>query len=252
MATEISRLNRYIDQAKMITFFGGAGVSTESGIPDYRSKGGRYTKMKEQQEDPRKILNRRYILNHPEEFFNRRAQNNRPKPLPNMAHRVLANLEKNGKDIRVLTQNVDGLHQQAGHRYVLELHGSGRTWHCMKCEREYSPNELERDEKNIPRCYVDNGIVRPSVTYFGENPQKHVLEKAKEVIAESDLLIIAGTSLTVFPVKNLIHHFEDGHVVVINNETLNTGKLNVDLFIQEPVGETFAKLSDYNQNIQVK
>lgn len=241
MDSEILMLKNYIENARLITFFGGAGVSTESGIADYRSKDGRYTKMEERQEDPRKILNRRYILNHPEKFFNRRREEGDP-PIPNMAHRVLADMEKNGKDIRVLTQNVDGLHQAAGHRYVLELHGNGRTWFCMECERKYLPEEIGRDEKNIPRCYVENGIVRPSVTYFGENPKKHVFDKAKEVLSKSDLLIIAGTSLTVYPVKNLIHSFEGENVIVINNEEIDTGKLDVDLFIQKPVGETFAKL----------
>ncbi len=242
MDSEIRLLKQYIDQAKMVTFFGGAGVSTESGIPDYRSRDGQYTKMEEEQEDPRKILNRRNIMNNPVEFFNR-PRKPRIHPEPNMAHRVLADLEKSGKDIRVLTQNVDGLHQKAGHRYVLELHGNGRTWFCMECERVYLPNELERDGDNVPRCYVDNGIVRPSVTYFGENPKKEVIEKAKEVIEQSDLLIIAGTSLTVYPVKNLIYRFEGKRVVVINKEELDTGDLEVDLFIQGPVGETFEKLS---------
>lgn len=241
MDSEILLLNQYIEQAAIITFFGGAGVSTESGIPDYRSKDGQYTKMEEGQEDPRKILNRRYIMNHPEKFFNR-PEKVRINPVPNRAHRVLADLERDGKDIRVLTQNVDGLHQMAGHRYVLELHGSGRTWYCMECGREYLPEEAARDEQNIPRCYVDQGIVRPGVTYFGENPKKHVLDQAREVIENSDLLIIAGTSLSVYPVKNLIHHFNGKRVVVINNEELDTGKLDVDLFIQKPVGETFAKI----------
>lgn len=243
MHSEIGQLKQYIQQANIITFFGGAGVSTESGIPNYRSKDGRYTKMEEQDEDPRKILNRRYIINHPKDFFKHQENNHRPKPHPNMAHRVLADLEKGGKDIRVLTQNVDGLHQKAGHRYVLELHGSGRTWYCMDCERVYDPNEIERDENNIPRCYVDNGIVRPGVTYFGENPKKHVMEKAKEVMTQSDLLIIAGTSLSVYPAKNLINYFEGERVVVINNEPLKTETLSVDLFLQKPVGKTFAKLS---------
>lgn len=243
MESEILQLKKIINEANLITFFGGAGVSTESGIPDYRSKDGRYTKMKEQAEDPRKILNRRYIEKYPEKFFNRKRED-QPTPKPNRAHQVLAELEKNGKDIRVLTQNVDGLHQQAGHRYVLELHGSGRTWFCMACERVYQPEEIERDEQNIPRCYVDNGIVRPGVTYFGENPQSYVLEKAKEVLSKSDALIIAGTSLRVYPVKNLIHHFKGKHVVVINNEPLDTGSLNVNLFIQKPVAEIFDKLRD--------
>lgn len=241
MEADILQLQEYIEQADLITFFGGAGVSTESGIPDYRSKDGRYTKMKEDAEDPRKILNRRYIMNYPEKFFNR-PQREGLKPKPNMAHKVLADLEKNGKDIRVLTQNVDGLHQQAGHRYVIELHGNGRTWFCMECERVYLPEEVERDEENIPRCYVDQGIVRPAVTYFGENPDRTLIEKAEEVMYTSDLLIIAGTSLSVNPVKNIIQRFKGDHVVVINNEALDTGKIDVDLFIQAPVGETLAKL----------
>lgn len=241
MEADILQLQEYIEQADLITFFGGAGVSTESGIPDYRSKDGRYTKMKEDAEDPRKILNRRYIMNYPEKFFNRPRRESL-KPKPNMAHKVLADLEKNGKDIRVLTQNVDGLHQQAGHRYVIELHGNGRTWFCMECERVYLPEEVERDEQNIPRCYVDQGIVRPAVTYFGENPDRTLIEKAEEVMHTSDLLIIAGTSLSVNPVKNIIQRFKGDHVVVINNEALDTGKIEVDLFIQAPVGETLAKL----------
>lgn len=242
MNSEIKLLKQYIDDADLLTFFGGAGVSTESGIPDYRSRDGRYTKMEEEQEDPRKILNRRYIEKNPVAFFNRPRQR-QIKPEPNMAHHVLAQMERQGKDIRVLTQNVDGLHQKAGHRYVLELHGNGRTWFCMECERVYLPDEIERDAQNVPRCYVDNGIVRPAVTYFGENPQPHIIEKAKEVIAESDLLIIAGTSLTVYPVKNLIHYFRGERVIVINKEKLETGDLEVDLFIKGAVGETFAQLS---------
>lgn len=242
MDSKVSLLKKYITQADLITFFGGAGVSTESGIPDYRSKDGRYTKMKEREEDPRRILNRRFIENHPEAFFNRRKESDF-NPKPNMAHKVLADLEKQGKDIRVLTQNVDGLHQKAGHRYVLELHGNNRIWFCVTCGREYLPEELKRDNKNIPRCYVDQGIIRPDVTYFGESLKQHVLKEAKTVISESDLLIIAGTSLTVYPVKNLIQHFKGERTIVINNEALDTGDLEVALFIQHPVGEIFKKLA---------
>lgn len=241
MEPEILQLQKYIDEANIVTFFGGAGVSTESGIPDYRSKDGRYTQMKERNEDPRKFLNRRYLLKHPEDFFRRRESNEKIDPQPNQAHRVLAQMEKEGKDIRVLTQNVDGLHQKAGHRFVLELHGNARTWFCMTCGRVYQPDEIERDEKNVPRCYVDQGIVRPNVTYFGENLKRHVIEEAKEVMRQSDLLVIAGTSLTVYPVKNFIHDFKGERVVVINNEPLKTGDLSIDLFIQKPVGETFGK-----------
>lgn len=199
MNQKLTQLNEMIKEAKIISFFGGAGVSTESGLPDYRSKDGRYTKMNENNVDPRKVLNRRYIKNNPIDFFNRYRRDNQFQPKPNAAHRFLADLEKRGKDVRVLTQNVDSLHHKAGHRFVLELHGHQRTWFCMTCERVYLPNELEQDENNVPRCHIDNGIIRPNVIYFGESPKNHIMDKAKEVLSESDLLIIAGTSLRVPP-----------------------------------------------------
>ncbi|UUX34642.1 NAD-dependent protein deacylase [Fundicoccus culcitae] len=247
--SQIMQLKQYIEEAHITTFYGGAGVSTESGIPDYRSREGTYTKMEAANQDPKKIMNRRYIKNNPIEFFNR-PEPERGKVEPNSAHKMLAALEKSGHDIRVITQNVDGLHQKAGHRWVLELHGSGRTWYCMDCERVYLPHELQRDKDNVPRCYVDNGIVRPGVVFFGENVQPENLTKTKETIQKSDLLIIAGTSLTVFPANQLIYEFKGRRVVMINKEKLPIQQLNVDLYIEAPVGETFAALNaHYNFNL---
>lgn len=240
----LKRLQQYIEEAKIITFFGGAGVSTESGIPDYRSSEGTYTKMEENRQDPKKIMNRRYIQSNPVEFFNRPEPERRIIE-PNPAHKMLAEFEKSGHDIRVITQNVDGLHQRAGHRWVLELHGSGRSWYCMDCQRVYLPSELQRDKDNVPRCYVDNGIVRPGVVFFGENVQPENLEKTKTTIQKSDLLIIAGTSLTVFPANRLIYEFKGRRVVIINTEKLAVDQLNVDLYIEAPVGETFAELNRF-------
>ena len=241
MDPQIKQLKAYIDEAKTIVFFGGAGVSTESGLPDYRSREGRYTKLEKQQLDPKKVMNIKYIMEHPEAFFNRPKPEQKP-PEPNAAHQVLAAMEQNGKDIRVITQNVDGLHQKAGHRSVQELHGHNRTWYCMKCLREYLPEEVQRDEQNVPRCPIDNGIVRPSVVYFGENPDRKVMDRSKKAIQAADLLIIAGTSLTVNPAKNLIYHFNGKRVVVINQEAIDTKALEVDLFIKGKVGEILSKL----------
>lgn len=243
MTTQIETLQKLINEAKSIAFFGGAGVSTESGLPDYRSNTGTYTELEQQQLDPKKVMSKRFLMEHPEKFFNR--PNTRKTPLlpkPNAAHLYLAELEKKGKDVRIITQNVDGLHQVAGSKLGIELHGNNRHFHCMKCGREYPYNEIQRDEQNIPRCPIDNGIIRADVILFGENLKPGVLDRAKKIMASSDLLIIAGTSLTVNPSKNLIHYFEGNHVVVINKTPLDLD-LTVDLTIEGAVGEIFSQLS---------
>lgn len=237
-------VKQWLADAHLIAFFGGAGVSTESGLKDYRSRDGQYTKMTSDEEDPRKIMNRRYIMTHPEKFFNRPQASPSQVIEPNAAHLVLAQWEKEGKDVRVITQNVDGLHHKAGHRFVIELHGSGRNWHCMECGRVYLPNEAPRDQQNIPRCYVDHGIVRPSVIFFGENPKADDIKRSIETIHRADVLVIAGTSLSVYPAKNLIHHFKGDKVIVINREPLDLKTLKEDVFIQGEVGQILSQLND--------
>lgn len=251
MANEarLKLVKEWLSDARLIAFFGGAGVSTESGLKDYRSRDGQYSTMAAGQEDPRKIMSRRYIMTQPEKFFNRPQPERQQEIKPNAAHLVLAEWEKAGKDIRIITQNVDGLHQQAGHRFVIELHGNGRTWHCMTCGRVYLPNEAPRDEQNIPRCYVDQGIVRPSVIFFGENPKTEDIQLSIETIKQADVLIVAGTSLSVYPAKNLIHHFVGKRVIVINREPLNLQTLEVDAFIQGEVGQIFTTLDKLQPNI---
>ncbi|WP_414839710.1 NAD-dependent protein deacylase [Carnobacterium sp. TMP28] len=243
MTNPIETLQQFINEAEHITFFGGAGVSTESGLPDYRSDDGAYTELERQKLDPRRVMSKRYLINSPEKFFNQPNKNKKwIKPEPNAAHLYLAALENKPKDVRIITQNVDRLHQTAGSKLVVELHGNNRHFHCMVCGREYKPKEIQKDEQNIPRCPIDNGIIRADVVLFGENIKPEVLARAKELIASSDLLIIAGTSLTVHPAKNLIHYFTGKRVVVINKTPLKID-LPIDLVIQEAVGETFKKLS---------
>lgn len=245
MDQNISQLQQYIAEANQITFFGGAGVSTESGLPDYRSSTGRYKELERKGIDPKVLMSKRFMLEHPEIFFKRPDKESAPKkPEPNAAHHYLAKLEEARKDIRIVTQNVDGLHQKAGSRFVLELHGSDHYWYCMNCERKYQRAELTRDVEGIPRCPIDHGIIRPAVILFGENPDPIIIKKSKETIAHSDLLIIAGTSLSVYPAKNLTRYFKGKHVVVINEESIPTPNLIVDLFIQAPVGQTLSRLPD--------
>lgn len=232
----IEKLAHYMNEAKIICFYGGAGTSTESGIPDYRSKHGIWTLMEENNQNPQYFANAKRIKENPEEFFKVRKRKG-SSPQPNNAHYTLADLEKRGKDIRVITQNVDGLHQKAGHRFVLELHGNHRKWHCMDCGRIYRPNELQYDEKGVPRCYVDQGVVRPNVVYFGENANRETVEMSKQTLQVSNLLIIAGTSLTTPLAKRLVQLFQGEHVVIINNDPLNIEPLPTDLFIQHSVGE---------------
>lgn len=240
---KMMQLREYLKEAKITVFYGGAGTSTESGISDYRSQHGVWTAMEKDGFDPLKYSNPKYIAAHPEEYF----KNHKEKPQnikPNATHQVLAQLENSGKDIRVITQNVDGLHQQAGHRYVLELHGNSRVWHCMDCGREFAVKELQRDEQGVPRCYVDQGIVRPNVVFFGENASRDTVDKAKWTLSQADLLIIAGTSLTTPLAKRLIHHFKGERVVIINRDELDISPMKVDLFIQADVGKTLHALSD--------
>lgn len=241
MTNQIETLQKFIDEAEHIVFFGGAGVSTESGLPDYRSDNGAYTELERQKLDPRRVMSKIYLVNFPEKFFSK-PNKKKIKPEPNASHLYLAELENKPKDVRIITQNIDGLHQTAGSKLVVELHGNNRHFHCMECGREYKAKEIHRDEQNIPRCPIDDGIIRADVVLFGENIKQEVLERAKELIASSDLLIIAGTSLTVYPAKNLIHYFKGKRIVVINKTPL-TIDLPVDLVIEDAIGETFEKLS---------
>lgn len=236
---QLQKFAEYILQANRIAFFGGAGVSTESGLPDYRSKDGRYTAMENDGRDPKEVMHINYIKNHPKEFFKRR--NKRVNIEPNQAHHALAQLESMGKDVRIITQNVDGLHQKAGSTHVYELHGSGRTWYCMDCGHTVAAEDVQWED-DLPSCEICSGLVRPGVIYFGEKLDMDLVEESRELIRQSDLLIIAGTSLTVSPAKRLIQAFEGDHVVVINQAPLNTKNLKVDLTFIESVGELLGEV----------
>lgn len=239
---DIQLLKEMIDEADIITFYGGAGVSTESGITDYRSKHGIWTKMKEKDQNPVYFANIKRLIEDPEEFFNRPRRDHKIEIKPNATHKILAEMEQKGIDVRVITQNVDGLHQAAGHRYVLELHGHHRTWFCNSCGRDYQRDELQYDEKNVPRCYVCHGVVRPHVVYFGESTDPTTVKRSKKTLRDSDLLIIAGTSLATPLAKRLIQEFSGDKIVVINHEPIDIAPFTPTLFIQASIGEVFTQL----------
>lgn len=209
------KLQKIVDDSKRIVFFGGAGVSTESGIPDFRSKDGLYH-QKGFKYDPEYMLSRSFFDMFPEDFFEfYRAKMIAPNNGPSAVHYKLAEFENNGKLSAVITQNIDGLHQLAGSQNVLELHGSVMRNYCMKCNTFYDLDYIKQTS-GIPRCPKDNGIIKPDVVLYEEALNDHILEASLREIQLADTLIIAGTSLAVYPAASLTYYFNGKHLVVIN------------------------------------
>ena len=232
----VEAFRKIIDQHDNIVFFGGAGVSTESGIADFRSVDGLYN----QQYDypPETILSHTFYLKKPEEFF--RFYRNKmlfPKAKPNAAHRKLAELEASGKLKAVVTQNIDGLHQAAGSRKVLELHGSVLRNYCEKC-RKFYPMSYIQETKGIPMCEDCGGRVKPDVVLYEEGLDQGTISEAVRCISEAQVLVIGGTSLAVYPAAGLIDYFQGDKLVVINMAPTPRDKY-ADLLIQAPIGKVF-------------
>lgn len=231
-------LQRIIDESRRIVFFGGAGVSTESGIPDFRSVDGLYNQRYDY--PPEEILSRTFFYRQSEEFF--RFYREKMLPLsaqPNAAHLKLAELEKAGKLTAVITQNIDGLHQKAGSRNVLELHGSVWRNYCQACGRFYGP-EFIRDSQGIPLCPC-GGRVKPDVVLYEEGLDDEVLAQSIHHLRQADTLIVAGTSLTVYPAAGLIRYFKGKHLVLINRDATPMDGL-ATLIIREKVGQVLSRL----------
>lgn len=233
-------LQNVIDQSHRIVFFGGAGVSTESGIPDFRSTDGLY----HQQFDfpPEIILSHSFFMRQPEEFY--RFYRAKMLPLdaqPNAAHLKLAELERVGKLSCVITQNIDGLHQKAGSKTVYELHGSIHRNHCMKCRRFYSPEYIRDSKDPVPLCSC-GGRIKPDVVLYEEGLDNDVLAAAVHAIRQADTLIIAGTSLTVYPAAGLIHDFRGRHLVLINRDTTPMDDM-ATMVIHNKVGQVLSAVT---------
>ena len=240
MDIEVERLQHLIDNAKRIVFFGGAGVSTESGIKDFRSKDGLYKLQSKYGRPYEEMLSHTYFMHHTDTFyqFYREFMIN-TEAKPNAAHKYLAELE-NRKSLTIITQNIDGLHQMAGSKNVLELHGSIHRNYCMKCNSFFNLDDL-LDMPSTPRCPKCGGLIKPDVVLYEEGLDQDVLYGAVDAIAKADLLIVAGTSLAVYPAAGLIRYFCGDNIVVINKERLRVE--NVALEITRPVGEVFKELN---------
>ena len=238
--SKITQLQEIIDSTNNIVFFGGAGVSTESGIPDFRSQDGIFKSLEKYGDTPENLVSYSYYLDHTEEFFDYYRENLVFKDAqPNPAHLKLAELEKKGKLKAVITQNIDGLHQKAGSKNVLELHGSIHRNYCQICEREYGLNHILESE-GIPRCEC-GGIVKPDVVLYEEPLNNAILNFAVDYIQNADTLIIGGTSLVVYPAAGLINYFNGKNLVLINKSETQYDNL-ATLVINDAIGETLSKI----------
>lgn len=235
---QINELNRLISESESIVFFGGAGVSTESGIPDFRSEDGLYKKNYDY--SPEYILSHTCFVKEPEIFFKfYREKMINSWAQPNGAHLKLADMEKAGKLSAVITQNIDGLHQKAGSKNVLELHGSILNNYCVKCNKRYSLKEII-NSCEIPYCDC-GGIIKPDVVLYEENLSENTLRSAVKTVSEADLLIVAGTSLSVYPAAGLVNYFKGKNLVMINaTETPLDDKAT--LLIHSKVGEILRRI----------
>lgn len=209
-----AELSAAVDQAKSMVFFGGAGVSTASGIPDFRSEDGLY--HQHFRYPPEEMLSHDFYVTHTEEFFDfYRTRMIALDAKPNQAHLKLAELEREGKLTAVVTQNIDGLHQAAGSKNVLELHGSVHRNVCQRCGRAYSAEWVMQTE-GAPRCPECGGAIKPDVVLYGESLDERVLLASVEAISKADLLVIGGTSLVVYPAAGLVNYFNGSKLVIVN------------------------------------
>ena len=243
----VDRLYEWIRQSENAVFFGGAGVSTESGVPDFRSKDGLYNQhdVRFDAYRPEYLLSHSCLVDHPDVFFEFYRQKMDARHVkPNAAHKFLAALEKEGTLKAVVTQNIDGLHQKAGSERVFEIHGTTMRNYCMRCGKTYGESYIYDSPERIPHCDC-GGIIRCDVTLYEESLPEKAVENAVRAISAADLLIIGGTSLTVYPAASFVRYVRGEHTVIINKEHLPYPlDPKRDLEINGPIGEIFQELSD--------
>ena len=246
MEENIKKLKEIIDGSDNIVFFGGAGVSTESGIPDFRSKDGLYNQHDVEFDayEPEYLLSEECLHHKPKVFYEFYRQKMDARGIkPNITHYVLAKLERMGKLKAVITQNIDGLHQLAGSKNVIELHGATTRNYCERCHKKYPSDYIYESKEAIPVCTECGGMVRPDVTLYGEQLPDGAYENAVKAIKQADMFIVAGTSLKVYPAAGLVWDFKGSHLVVLNREPLDF-KLNPESDIEYTgsMGDVFAEL----------
>lgn len=240
MDEQLQRLSQMIGRARRMAFLGGAGLSTESGIPDFRSSNGVYAALKAYGRPPEELLSHGFFVRHPDVFFDYyRKYLIRPEAKPNPAHYALARLEQQGKLTAVVTQNIDELHQRAGSRNVLELHGSVYRNHCMECGKSW-PVEAVLEADGVPRCTC-GGVIKPDVVLYGEGLDSATLTAAVEAIAAADMLLIGGTQLSVYPAAGLVDYFHGKDLAVINLSA-TPRDAQAALTIRRPIGEVLAEV----------
>lgn len=239
MNEKIAALQKIVDGSENIVFFGGAGVSTESGIPDFRSKDGLYNQKYKY--PPEVMLSHSFFLEHTSDFYKFYRDKLIIKGVkPNAAHIALAKLEQAGKLSAVVTQNIDGLHQLAGSKNVFELHGSVLRNHCMKCHKYYEGTDIIEQADDVPHCSC-GGTIKPDVVLYEESLDDDCIMNAIKFISLADTLIIGGTSLVVYPAAGLINYFRGKNLVLINKGATSADN-NATLVIREPIGETLGAL----------
>ena len=238
MEQTIKTLQQWIDESNNIVFFGGAGCSTESGIPDFRSVDGLYNQTYDY--PPETILSHSFFLKHPDIFYQfHRDKLVCPDAKPNAAHLKLAELERAGKLRAVVTQNIDGLHQIAGSKEVLELHGTVHRAYCAKCGRQF-PEEYINEGEGVPACPC-GGVVRPDVVLYEEGLDESIMQKSLDYISKADILIVGGTSLVVYPAAGLLRYYGGKKLVLINKDA-TPYDAKADLIIHGPIGQVLGQI----------
>lgn len=245
MNTNIKQFAEMIKECNNIVFFGGAGVSTESGVKDYRSRDGLYNTVKEYGVPPETILSHTFFFEHTDIFYDFYRKYFAITAKPNNAHTSLAELEKMGKLKAVITQNIDGLHQKAGSKKVIELHGTAKEFYCSECNKKGDSDKIIKEitNENIPKCSVCGGVMKPKVVLYEEPLYDGVAEEAVKYVSNADMLIVGGTSLAVYPAATFVRYFRGKYIVIINKTETDYDN-NADLVIRENIGEFFKTTMD--------
>ncbi|MBM7581847.1 NAD-dependent deacetylase [Caldicoprobacter guelmensis] len=241
---KLEEFKRIVNESNKIVFFGGAGVSTESNIPDFRSATGLYSSKDKTSYPPEVILSHSFFMEHPEDFYEfYKSKMVYRDAKPNAAHIALAKLEQQGKLKAVITQNIDGLHQMAGSKNVLELHGSIHRNYCMKCGQNYDLDYVMKSKELVPRCQECGGMVRPDVVLYEESLDMDVLYRAVHYVSNADVLIVGGTSLVVYPAAGLVDYFKGKHLILIN-KTSTPYDYKADIVVHDSIGKVLSYVVD--------
>ncbi|MDE1507499.1 NAD-dependent protein deacylase [Ligilactobacillus salivarius] len=241
MDENILKLKKLVSESSNIVFFGGAGVSTESGIPDFRSEQGIYNTVKNFGYPPEQILSHSFFMKNPEKFYDfYRSTMIYENAKPNLAHLGLAKLEKQGKLKAIVTQNIDGLHQLAGSKTVYELHGSIHRNYCMKCGKFY-PLSTITESKGVPQCKECGGTIKPDVVLYEEGLDEEIINNSIKAIKKADMLIVGGTSLNVYPAASFVNYY-DGNKLILINKSKTPYDRYADLLIHDSIGKVFDEI----------